>query len=469
MYHPRNTFQLKKKKNQGIIAILMTIALPVLLLIVGLAIDSAMAFGVKAKLSGAVDAASLAAARSVSNGEAAAIADANKYFDANFPSDFFSSSVVGRPQINFAYSAEGDITIDVSATVNMPTLLVKLVGVDDMDIASSAQTVRRVVDLSLVVDNSTSLMLGTDVTQDVKDRSKDFIGNFHTGLDRIALVKYGLGAETPVALNSNRGFNKTDVETEIDAFYFGNPSKSEYQYTNSSEGMWRAIDALDVENPASLQVIVFFTDGAANTFSSEFSFNGGIDDQVGSIRSGDSTSGTPYGMWTADNVSEKSPSPWYFSSNNNYIYNKLSGLPEFYNAHDPNATDFLIINPSHPRRPVTDFNPSSSNAKSDLYKKVNRISRNLSEDMAEYARKKGIFVLTLGLGASLNQQKGPDRERGDEMLMRMANDPRMLNNPSLATDFKADQPQGVYCHAIDEYALAPCFAEMLAIIIRLTI
>jgi hypothetical protein len=117
---------------------------------------------------------------------------------------------------------------------------------------------------------------------------------------------------------------------------------------------------------------------------------------------------------------------------------------------------------------VFDYDPSNDSA-SDLYKKINRISRNLPEDMAEYARQNGIFVLTLGLGSKLTQPTGPDNERGEEMLMRMANDPRMLDIPSLASDFRPDQTQGIYCHAIDKDALAPCFADMMAVIIRLTL
>ncbi len=465
MYNYKINRGSKRQKNRGAILVLMTIALPVLLLIVGLAIDSARAYGVKAKLSAAVDAASLAAARAVSNGEAAAISAANKYFDANYPADFFDTTLVARPNVNFTYSTAGDITIDVTATANMPTSLVKLIGVNDLNIPSSAQTIRRVVDLSLVVDNTTSLKLGTDVTQDVIDRSKDFIGNFHEGLDRIALVKYAFGAEVPVGFNANRGFSKANVNSEIDAFEFGGGGLPS-QYTNASEGMWRAIDALlTVNNPASLRVIVFFTDGAPNTFSSSFSFNGGMGEHIGSIRSGDSASGTPYGLWKADRVADRSDTPWYFGSN---LDDKLTGLPEYYNAHDPDATDFRIINPSHPRRQVFDYDPNNHSAY-QLYRKINRISRNLPEDMAEYARQNGIFVLTLGLGSRLTQQTGPDYERGDEMLIRMANDPRMLNMPALAADFKPNQPQGLYCYAADKDALAPCFAEMLAVIIRLTL
>ena len=456
-----------KKKSAGAIIILMAVALPALLAVVGFAVDSARAYGVKATLSAAVDAASLAAARAISDGEAAAIRAADKFFTANFPAGYFDSTP-GSPSVSFSYSAEGDISINVSATANMPTTFLRIIGKYEMDIGSTAQTIRRPVDLSFVVDNTTSLTYSGDVTQDVIDRSKDFVGNFGELFDRVALIKYAFGAEVPVGFNSNRGFSKATVHSEIDAFEFG--SLSSLQYTNASEGMWRAIDALiTVNNPASLRVIVFFTDGAPNTFASNFSFNGGVADRVGAIRSGDVSSGTPYGLWGVDKVAEPIASPWEYRDNRGTsLANALAGFPQYYNAHDPNASDFLVINPSHPRRRVPDYNPGSDSA-SDLYNKINRISRNLPEDMAEYARQNGIFVLTLGLGSRLTQPTGPDNERGEEMLMRLANDPRMVDIPALASDFRPEQPQGIYCHAVDKDALAPCFADMMAIIIRLTL
>ena len=456
-----------KKKSTGIILVFMTIALLALLAIVGLAIDSGRAYGVKANLSAAVDAASLAAARAVSDGEAAAIRTANKFFAANFPAGYLDSTP-DSPSVSFSYSAEGDISIDVSATANMPTTFLKVIGVDDMDISSVAQTIRRPVDLSFVVDNTTSLTRGGDVTQDVIERSKDFVDKFGEHFDRVALIKYAFGAEVPVGFNSARGFSKATVQSEIDAFEFG--SSSSPQFTNASEGMWRAIDALiTANNPASLRVIVFFTDGAPNTFASNFSFNSGVADRVGAIRSNDDRSGTPRGLWEVDKVADPIDPPWEYRDNRGTsLAVALAGFPQYYNAHDPNASDFLIINPSHPRRGVFDYDPSNDSA-GDLYDKINRISRNLPEDMAEYARQNGIFVLTLGLGSLLTQPKGPDDERGDEMLIRMANDPRMVDIPALASDFRPDQPQGIYCHAVDKDALAPCFADMMAVIIRLTL
>ncbi len=66
------------------------------------------------------------------------------------------------------------------------------------------------------------------------------------------------------------------------------------------------------------------------------------------------------------------------------------------------------------------------------------------------------------------EASGPDNEYGEDLLLRMANSPALLDNPSLSSDFKPDELQGVYCHAVDEEALGPCFDEMLDVIIRLT-
>ena len=103
-----------KKKSAGIIIVLMAIALPALLAIVGFAVDTARAYGVKATLSAAVDAASLAAARAISNGEVAAISAANKFFAANYPAGYLDSTP-GSPSISFGYSAEGDISINLGS------------------------------------------------------------------------------------------------------------------------------------------------------------------------------------------------------------------------------------------------------------------------------------------------------------------------------------------------------------------
>ncbi|WP_375748866.1 VWA domain-containing protein [Vibrio sp. HN007] len=452
-------------KNKGLVLILTIMALPVLLMITGLAIDTGRIYLVKAKLFAAVDAAGIAAARAVANGEDAAKAAASKYFNVNFPTDFMKSTAALATPV-FSSDEFGNITIDVTGSATMPNTFLSMFGYKNWTVSALAQTIRRPVDIVLVVDNTTSLKSGVmgDVTQDVVDRSKSFVSNFHESFDRLALVKFAYGAEVPVPFNDARGFNKSTVKNEIDAFSFGGYGTT--YYTNASEGMYRALDEVrNVPNPASLKVIVFFTDGSPNTFASDFEFMYTSKSYTGSLRAGGSTSGTPRGLWKHKKIAETKGSSAYKSSN---IDDYIEELPEYYNAHDASANEFKVLNPDHPRRPVYQYGANTHSA-NDLYKRINRVARNLVEDMAEAARKEDIYVFTLGLGSSLQTTTGPDYEIGEEMLLRMANDPSMLNNGQVAGDFKSDQLQGLYCHAVNEYALGPCFDQMLDIIIRLTL
>jgi len=451
-------------RSRGLVVLVSIMALPFLLLLTGFAVDTGRAYLVKAKLFAAVDAAGIAAARAVANGESAATAAATKYFNVNMPA-VFQQATRSAPVLTYSNDASGNIAINIKANAEMSHLFLSLFGYESWSVSAQAQTVRRPVDLVLVVDNTTSLRLGSigDVTQDVVDRSKDFINNFHESFDRVSLVKYAYGAEVPVTFSASRGFSKTDVTTEIDAFTFG--SAFNPQYTNASEGFYMALDQIrNITNPANLKVIIFFTDGAPNTFSSNFLFTDNSS-HTGSLRSGDGSTGTPRGLWQHDSISGQLSGNGYHGRN---IDDNLEELPDYYTAHDPLANEFQVLNPFHTRRPVSQYDPDSNSA-SDLYTRVNRISRNLIEDMAEAARQEDVYVFTLGLGSSLTSSAGPDNEIGQDLLLRMANDPNMLNDPDLQADFKADQIQGVYCHAVDEQALGPCFEEMLDVIIRLTL
>lgn len=483
------------KRLAGLVELVTILALPFLLLLTGLAFDMGRAYLVKAKLFAAVDAAAIAAARAIEEGDAAANAAAQAYFNANISADFLGSTPTLVLPSSYPSDSAGNITIDISANAAMPTSLLNMFGYDDVPVSAVAQATRRPVDIAFVVDNSSSLRTGSlgDVTNDIKLRSKDFIGKFHENFDRVSLIAYGHGAEVPQAFTNSRGFNSTSINGAIDAFQFDG-------FTNPSEGFYLALKQLrEVPNPADLRVIVFFTDGAPNTFSSKFELtNGNV--YTGSLRASSGTSGTPRGLYKHDEVYDtNSDYSWRSSSIDDY----LTELPTYYNTHasgysgdsdgyvpqyvtnpagDVNApsanSDQLLIvnnnlsdgpyNSTLGYRPVTQYDRHSDSS-NDLFRKVSRISRNLSEDMAELARKEGIYVFTLGLGSRLQQQSGPDSEYGEDMLMRMANDTIMLDDTSLSADFQADQIEGVYCHAVDEDALAPCFGEMLEVIIKLTL
>lgn len=110
---------------------------------------------------------------------------------------------------------------------------------------------------------------------------------------------------------------------------------------------------------------------------------------------------------------------------------------------------------------------SADTGESEFQSIMRKISRDLPEKMAYQAREDGVFVFTLGLGDALLDDMG--NGTGEDMLYRMANDPRMQSRDATADEFEPNQKQGVYCFAEDESDLGPCFDKMLDVIIRLTL
>ncbi|ART83643.1 hypothetical protein CBP31_14220 [Oceanisphaera profunda] len=445
-----------RKRNAGTILVLATVSMTALLAMAGLALDVGKTYGVRAKLYAAVDAAALAAASAVAEGEIKAKDAAEKYFAGNMPTEYLGSTfTLKRDDINISFNSKGDATIDVSATADVPTFFLPVIGKDLIGVGVNAQTVRRAVDLALVVDNTGSIGGAGDM---VTARSQEFVQKFHANYDRLALINYAYGAKVLVPFTADRGYNQDAMVTSIGANF------NYSGYTNSSEGMWAGLQAHHkLTNPASLRIIVFFTDGSPNTFSSEFSL--GEVKYKGAIRSNDSKTGNTAGLWQPTEVNEKLPLLGYLGTN---LYKQLTVLPEYDNLHTGIGDKFKLVNPSHPRRPVSQLTASAdtNEYRYEYYRKINHISRNLVEDMAERAREQGIFVFTLGLGSLLTQKTGPEnirkeREVSEKMLLRMANDPR-------SADFNVVQPEGIYCYAATEQSLGPCFEEIRKAVIRLS-
>jgi Flp pilus assembly protein TadG len=488
----------KSTDCKGQVLVVTAIVLVVLVVLVGLAIDSGRSYSVKAKLNAALDAAGIAAARQIANGTQPAIDAATTFFNSNYPAGYMQSTPSFCPDsggvpIITTDPSSGDIAITVSATATMPTLFMKVIGQDIANVASTTTATRRAADLAFVVDNTGSI--GSD-GPDVKARSIDFVHAFQENFDRLALVKYAYGAQVPVPIRTDaRGFPLSTVETEIGNFVFNG-------YTNCAEGFWQGINQLEaVDTPSSIRVIVFFTDGAPNTISSYFH----MDDNKyprGSIRSGDIdpdsgawSSRDVAGLYRHDLLSQvisayNYTGGWWSSPT---IAQHLLGLPDFYNAHttdldtgdpyhynpdpdDPDYQKFRIITGDGSglfddmipgtrlveQCPGPNFQGNYICNTTQLHDRINNASRNILEAMAKEARQQGIFVYTLGLGDFLDDEIGPNREKGEVILLRMAND--------INADIRfADEPEGFYCHAVDTDHLGPCFDQIVAAIIRLTI
>jgi Flp pilus assembly protein TadG len=430
------------KRQRGAVAIMVALAMLVLLAVAGLAVDTGLAYLVKARLNAAVDSAALAAARAVPAGNnqteqtASAQAAAKQFFEANIPASYLLS----KPKLvstTVAFNA-GTVTIDVRAEAPMPVSIMQVMGFKSLAPVAYAQTIRKDLDMMFVVDTSGSLQ---PVDTAVRASAKSFLNKFNMTQDRVGLAHFASGVEVdhPIA-TSGRGFKRDAMLSTISSLVFDGG-------TSSFEGMRRARDELNgipVANRSSLRVIVFFSDGAPTSFGVNLPFGtctkAGAIDYVGQAIFRLEISADTY-VSTACKLSSNA-------------WDTLKTLPEYYNAIDPAAREFKIQTTSP--RVVTD----KINTKALYQQNVDRAARNLAEAVADKAREEGIYVFTLGMGAKL-KEKNADNETGESVLKCMAN---VADGPC----YKAAKPVGMYCYAATEADLTPCFSKLASAILRIS-
>lgn len=449
------------KKQAG--QIVLTVALSAIALVaaVGLAIDSGMGYLVKAKLNSAVDSASLAAARAVTQGStedaqrASARQSAKEFFDINYPANYLMSTpVLNTVGVTFD---KGKVTIDVSARASLPVSLMGVLGFKTLDVSASAQTIRKDLDMVLVMDTSGSLVNNAKA---VKAAGTSFLNKFNSTVDRVGLLHFASGVKVDLPIKPvNRGFDRATAADAIDGYDFTGG-------TNSAEGIWNGrnqLKSIDEVNRSSLRVIVFFSDGAPTVLSSYFfSATTGNCKVAASIytppdytTSGDLFNGLYKMEYTA---STKLSTAGYCDSDD------VASLPAWYNAHNTPAQatnaalgEFPIVT-SSPRNVTKDMTPRKT-----AWTNVHRAARNVPEAIAAKARQEGIYVFTLGMGASLTQAEGPDNEKGEDLLRCLAN---TVDAPARCR--KPAEPVGLYCYAATESDLSPCFTRLASAILRIS-
>ena len=233
---------------------LVAVAMAVLLGIGGLALDSARGYLAKARLARAADAAVLAGARSLRLGEDVARQRATDIALLNGATLGATGSDL---DITFGVNAEGEQTVQVNAHLDMPTRLMRVLGVDSMDVRAAAVAAVPPVDLVLVLDQSGSL--GTaNAFDDLQFAAKTFVDYFDDGIDQLGLVSFNLRATERAPL---AGAFTATIKNQIDQM-------TSFSYTNVGEGLRLAqgqITGPSVRQRSS-KVVVFFTDGRPTAF-----------------------------------------------------------------------------------------------------------------------------------------------------------------------------------------------------------
>ncbi len=485
--------------QRGQILILVALLMVVLIGFVGLAIDSGRSYGVKAKLSSAVDAAAIAGARALAQGasdplrQAAALQAAKDFYAANFPAHFDGATLV--PLTNADVSATHDLasgywTVNVKGSATMPVTLMGMLGFTDVTVTAEGGTIRRDLDIILVLDSSGSI--GASLPG-LKAAAINFVNKFNSGTngDRVGLVTFASGGvlDVPIDKSGARGFDKTNVINHINALTSNGA-------TAAAEGMRLAlndINGVPIASRSSLRMIVFFSDGAPNEVPATFC-NGPVtasgplaagrctvtpvvDGDLYSDTTGSATdAATQYFNYKL--LSDASPGTLVTKSGSVPV----GTLPVDGSRKDPKTTGALVPGSDIPLASynfvrtldmVSPVVPGSLYPYTNTRCNVNKAARNMVENVANTARSQNIKLYSIGLGAAVNTQEitftgGAPLLCGYGASDLGANILKRLANAADAVPRNAAQPTGLYVWAANASDLDAAFSKIASEILRLS-
>jgi Mg-chelatase subunit ChlD len=275
----------KNRKRRGFILLLHSIMLLFTIAMVGLAIDAGTMYVIKGRLSSAVDAAALAAGRSVNLADTVALATtaaqatATTFFHANFPDHYLGTGTMSLTTPTFTQETDGNgnpngiLDIAVTATVPAPTYFMNIFGVTTVNVSAAGTASRRSTVLILVLDVSSSMGSGSgSPCEQMKSAVQTFITNF-SPYDTIGVVKFDYTAS--LLYPPDNLFGNGTLNTAIGGLGCGNN-------TNTTSGLWLAYEQIKkVGLPLAYNSVVLFTDGSPNGISASFPLRTQADTRYG--------------------------------------------------------------------------------------------------------------------------------------------------------------------------------------------
>lgn len=255
------------RNTRGAVLVFVALGSFALLGLAGLALDGGMAYLTRAKMSRAVDAGTLAAARSLRQGQTLATAQAFAVAAAN-------GVVLGGATaltIEFGTNAKLQQTVLMRARRTIPLLFSRVLGHNEMTIGAVAEATVPPIDMVLVVDRSGSMQT-QNAWIPLQNAVKNFVKLFDDSIDQLGLTSFQTRANNDVLLAHQF---KGAITSEISAM-------NSLGYTNTGEGLRLGLVQIQRPNvrPGAAKVVVFFTDGRPTAIRGMVGSPGDIRDRI---------------------------------------------------------------------------------------------------------------------------------------------------------------------------------------------
>jgi Flp pilus assembly protein TadG len=451
-----------KNKQKGFVLLFSGLMLTFIVIpTVGLAIDVGVIYAIKAKLQTAVDGAALSAARGLSRGlsldsqEAAAAATAQRFFSANVQNGYMGLHNPSA-QIQFPPAPPKTKIVDVTGRADAPTYFMRLLGVNSMRITAVGSATRRDVNIVMVMDRSDSLDQSNSCIP-LKEAAKSFVNTFVDGRDRIGLITFGTSYRVEFAPAMNFMTASTNVITHINNINCAG-------WTNSAAAYWEGYQRLlAINEPGTLNVILFFTDGQPNTVTVNLEVIPGrcgtnTSDKTGVLAPGNSGSGL-YRIIAPNAPPVPDPDTTVitgatgcaFVSNPSAVENDLRMKTGSSNEVDINGNSFVGYK--------TPINRSSGRIRINDTTTITNMGINALDNAAQRVRTlsaaNGLDVVTYCIGLG-----GPGAAE-DILLQRVANVPE-------SPIYDSSKPRGMYVYAENAAQLQMAFASLASDILRIS-
>ena len=385
----------------------------------------------------------------------------------------------------------------------------QILGFHRTTVRATGTASRRDVNLILVLDRSGS-MAASNSCEPMKAAARHFVSQFANGRDRLGLITFGMTYLTAYPPSLNFKTSSPTLDSVLGSIQCSGG-------TGTAQALWKAYELLRAINePGSLNLIVFFTDGLPNGITAEFPIKTRSDTRYGygadgysstsrlytvlpstcrdaegdmydrnagassaqysaphwnpnwtpapklgvlaAVGSGTASTGGTYGItfMEATSLSQHNETPISDSAGCRFASNGWYVRRDI--AFIPEADYFGNPTTGYVSVPRFSSGPYAGGIRPDLPVAVGNASKNAADNAARRMRRDPDFSVTIyaiGLGDP-NSNDPPDHD----FMRRVANDP-------LSPAYDSSEPTGLYVFAPNNTQLNQAFARVASEILRI--